>query len=512
MKMIKTYWLIMVFSIITIPMAAGNRFTVNGFLYEVRKDSVSLSVIDYQPSHEVDYSKPFHIPGSVAYNGRTFPVVSIGREAFRGHTELRSVIVDEGITYIGKYAFDSCVNMDSLYLPASLDSFLTPFLSDCDNLKSLVVDKDNPDLDSRDGCNAIICDDELVAGCSSTKIPTTIERIGEWAFYHCNTLERLDIPEGVETINCFAFYGCGSLKELNLPTSLRQIMGYVFDGCSSLASIFIPKNVNYLVNGNIFTWCNNLVSIEVDKENPVYDSRDNCNGIVRKADAALVDACKTTTISNNIKILADGCYAGTKVRSIYIPQSVDSINSNAFADCYDIAEIKVAPNNPIVTSPDGSNALLTKDGKKLLVGGHNTIIPNGVEEIAPCAFFGRYTKPVLLLPESVKKIGYDAFRNCNALYEVILPRSVNEVECATFSHCSNLCLVQIHSNIDTLCDTFADCPNLSVVSLPEGVKSIKGMAFANCTSLKQIFLPSTVTNIEKEAFINCPATIIKNEK
>lgn len=383
-------------------------------------------------------------------------------------------------------------------------------MGDCDNLKSLVVDKDNPDFDSRDGCNAIICDDELVAGCSSTKIPTTIERIGEWAFYHCNTLERLDIPEGVETINCFAFYGCGSLKELNLPTSLIQIWGSVFEGCNSLTSIFIPKNVNYLVNGNIFTWCNNLVSVEVDKENSVYDSRDNCNGIVRKADAALVDACKTTTISDNIKILADGCYAGTKVHSIYIPQSVDSINSNAFTDCYDIDEIKVSPNNQKFTSPDGSNALLTKDGKTLLLGGHNTSIPNGVEEIAPRAFFGRYTNPVLLLPEGVKKIGYEAFRNCIYMYKVILPHSVRDIDEMVFTGCSNLGIVQIQSEVDTIWNgTFGDCPNLSVVSLPEGLKSIKNQAFDNCTNLKQIFLPSTVTNIEKDAFLNCPVTLIK---
>lgn len=510
MKKVKIVWLMLVLSIITIPLFAGSRFTVNGFMYEVRKDSVSLSVIGYQPSHEVDYSKPFHIPGSVTYNGKTFPVVSIEREAFRGHTELRSVIIDEGITCIGKYAFNCCVNMNSLYLPASLDSFQPPFLGDCNNLKSLIVDKNNPDLDSRDGCNAIIWDDELVAGCSSTKIPTSIKRIGEWAFYNCNMLERLDIPEGVEEIDGFAFFGCSNLKEVNLPTSLKRIWGSVFEGCNSLTSIFIPKNVNYLVNGNIFTWCNNLVSIEVDKENSVYDSRDDCNGIVRKADAALVSACKTTTISDKIKILADDCYAGTKVRSIYIPQSIDSINSNAFTDCYDIDEIKVAPNNPIVTSSDGSNALLTKDGKTLLVGCHNTIIPNGVEKIAPYAFFGRYTKPVLMLPESVKEIGYQAFFDCNALYEVILPHSVREIDERVFTGCSNLRIVQIQSDVDTIWnETFADCHNLSVVSLPEGLKSIHSRAFANCTNLKQIYIPSTVTSIEKDAFINCPATLIK---
>ena len=500
----------LVLSIITIPLFAGSRFTVNGFMYEVRKDSVSLSVVGYQPSHEVDYSKPFHIPGSVTYNGRTFPVVGIEREAFRGHTELRSVIVDEGITCIGMYAFDSCVNMDSLYLPASLDGFQPPFLGDCDNLKSLVVDKDNPDFDSRDGCNAMIWDDELVVGCSYTKIPTSIESIGEWAFYNCNMLERLVIPEGVEKIYGFAFFGCSNLKEVNLPTSLIQIWGSVFEGCNSLTSIFIPKNVNYLVNGNIFMRCNNLVSVEVDKENSVYDSRNNCNGIVRKADAALVSACKTTTISDNIRILADGCYGGTKVHSVYIPQSVDSINSNAFSDCYYIDEIKVSPNNQKFTSPDCSNALLTKDGKTLLLGGHNTSIPNGVEEIAPRAFFGRYTNPVLLLPESVKNIGYEAFRNCIYMYKVILPHSVRDIEESVFKGCSNLGIVQIQSDVDTIWnETFADCHNLSVVSLPEGLKSIHSRAFANCTNLKQIYIPSTVTSIEKDAFLNCPVTLIK---
>ena len=75
---------------------------------------------------------------------------------------------------------------------------------------SIVVDKNNADYDSRNGCNAIIytSDNRLILGCSSTSIPKGIEAIGEFAFSHCRNLQRVVVPEGVWCIADGAFEYC----------------------------------------------------------------------------------------------------------------------------------------------------------------------------------------------------------------------------------------------------------------------------------------------------------------
>ena len=95
----------------------------------------------------------------------------------------------------------------------------------------------------------------------------------------------------------------------------------MFCGCNSLTSIVIPKNVTKIGNGNIFTYCNNLTSIIVDNDNQNFDSRSNCNGIVRKSDSELIATCRTTTIGNDINALGDYCFDGTTIHFIHIPES-----------------------------------------------------------------------------------------------------------------------------------------------------------------------------------------------
>lgn len=180
-------------------------------------------------------------------------IKTIGDFAFSGVTSLASLELPDGLTEIGAYAFNGCMNLKQVKLPVSLRtigdgafaytglteifipdsvSSIAPVLEShfagCVSLKSIIVAKGNPYYDSRKGCNAVIETgrQRLVAGCRTTKI-----------------------PEGV-----------------------REIAGYAFSGQTGLNQIFIPRSVE-----RIYKWafygCINLVSIVVDKNNHVYDSR-----------------------------------------------------------------------------------------------------------------------------------------------------------------------------------------------------------------------------------------------
>lgn len=153
--------------------------------------------------------------------------------------------------------------------------------------------------------------------------------------------------------------------------------------------MFIPKNVKKIDEWNIFYKCDNQISIEVDAGNAVYDSRSGCNGIARKADSALVATCRTTTIGNDISRLELNCFTGTDIHSVRIPKSVVAMIDGPFQGCNEIDSITVEEGNPVYISPKGSNAMLTKDGKTLVIGCRTTVIPDGVKTIGDAAFMGR---------------------------------------------------------------------------------------------------------------------------
>lgn len=310
----------------------------------------------------------------------------------------------------------------------------------------------------------------------------------------------------MESIGSSAFCNCSSLKSITLPESLKKIGNNAFDRCNSLATIYIPKNVSEIGCMNIFSWCNGLSSIMVDNDNLYYRSRPENDAIVRKSDSALVATCGRTMIGDDISILDGECLYGTVVHSVNIPKTVAKVSGSAFVGCYGIDEITVAPDHPNLISPKGSNALLTRDGKTLLLGCRTTVIPAGVEIIGNFAFWGRYFKLLLRLPDTIMKIGDSAFGHCNGLYEVIIPQSVETIEPYAFSDCGNLTVVQMLSPVKTIeCGTFNNCYSLSTISIPEGVETIEGLAFSDCKNLKHISLPSSVTKVEYSSFENCPA-------
>lgn len=234
--------------------------------------------------------------------------------------------------------------------------------------------------------------------------------------------------------------------------------------------MFIPKNVKKIDEWNIFYKCDNLISIEVDAGNAVYDSRSGCNGIVRKADSALVATCRITTIGNDISKLENDCFAGANIHSVRIPKSVRTMNEIPFSVCYEIDSITVEEGTPMYISPKGSNAILTKDGKTLVFGCRTTIIPDGV-----------------------KTIGDGAFQNCQNLFEVIIPPSVKSLGYGTFSNCGNLMVVKLSPILNGITqDTFSGCTKLTVVDIPEGITFVEKGAFRDCRNIQNLHLPASV--------------------
>ncbi|MBO4443594.1 MAG: leucine-rich repeat domain-containing protein [Bacteroidaceae bacterium] len=166
-------------------------------------------------------------------------------------------------------------------------------------------------------------------------LPPTITSIEKEAFYGCR-IQTIDIPEGVTSIGQSAFNSCANLENIVLPKSLTSIGNYAF-AYTSIRQIFIPKNVNSITPGvgaNIFSGCSKLVSIDVDKDNVKFDSRNNCSSIIEKtaSGGTLVYGCKNSIVPEGVNKIGIQAFKSAGIKKMVIPSSVTSISIFVFAD------------------------------------------------------------------------------------------------------------------------------------------------------------------------------------
>ena len=137
--------------------------------------------------------------------------------------------------------------MASIKIPKSVERIDSGnVFSQCVNLKSITVDKDNQLYDSRDNCNCIISthDNTIITGCNNSIVPKSAKAIGKNAFRGCTKLSQLNIPaNSVKEIGINAFADCSGLKRIMLPDGVKEIKPLAFANCRSVKEVFISKSV-----------------------------------------------------------------------------------------------------------------------------------------------------------------------------------------------------------------------------------------------------------------------------
>lgn len=128
--------------------------------------------------------------------------------------EVRSLVVDKGITSLGRWAFAYFFNATSVTLACRVPLLPQGCFFECESL------------------------DEI-------EIPKGVKRIGSNCFLDCVSLDTVHLPKGVLAILDSAFCGTG-LAHINLPESLEEIHSFAFGHCLSLTEIYIPDNVSYI--------------------------------------------------------------------------------------------------------------------------------------------------------------------------------------------------------------------------------------------------------------------------
>ena len=288
-------------------------------------------------------------------------ILTIHRHAFCGSKELNNIHLPNSIKTIEENAFQMCESLTSIIIPNGVTSIEDKTFSSCRSLTSVTIPSSvtNIGKDAFQACRTL----------PSITIPDSVTNIDSKAFFLCFSLVSITIPNSVKDIGDRVFFKCTSLKSITISNSLTSIGEKVFAGCKDLTSISIPSSVSS-ISTHAFSGCRSLTSIIVDKDNKIYDSRDNCNALIDTKTNCLLMGCQNTKIPNSIK----------------------SIGSRAFN----------------------------------FVGNLDTlIIPENIEEIKEDAFYGCSIKKIII-QEGVKKIGEEAFSYSNIEY-ISFPSTLEEM-------------------------------------------------------------------------------------
>lgn len=301
-----------------------------------------------------DYSGQITIPQEV--NG--YKVVRIGANAFRD-CHITSAIMQEGVRIIEHNAFCGCKNLKKVKFPKTLTAietyafwrtslsviFIPKLVShigdDAFSLSETVkieVDSENDYYDSREACNAIIesSTNKLLYGCKETLIPNTVEEINENAFVACNIVGNMSLPPKLKIVGESAFEFCTNIDRLEIPEGIQEIEDKAFHKVG-ITSINIPKSVISI--GESAISAPRLCKIEVNPDNPKYDSRNNCNAIIETATNTLIVGCMTTKIPLNVTSIARCAMWYSDIEELVLPENLTSIGGFAFAECNKLKKI-----------------------------------------------------------------------------------------------------------------------------------------------------------------------------
>ena len=382
---------------------------------------------------------------------------------------IKNVVIENGVTTIGRSAFCWCPSLTSVTIPKSVTSIGERAFYGCTSLTGITI-------------------------------PESVTLIGESAFYQCTALTNVTIPESVTSVGDFAFSGCNSLTSVTIPKSVTSIGERAFDRCASLTGVtFAGESPLTTIGKGAFRSCESLTDVSITNMDAWcrIDFGDSSANPMCRAQNIRLNGSKiaSVTVPEGVTEL-NYTFSGFKdLIRVTLPKSLAGIGEGTFYNCSSLTSVTFAGDSQLTTI--GSSAF---SGCSSLTG---ITIPEGVTTISDGAFSGCTSLTSVTIPEGVTTIGSSAFSGCSSLTSVTIPESVTSIGYDAFSSCGSLASVELPKNLTVISHgTFSSC-GLTSVTIPEGVTSIGYDAFFRCSSLTSITIPEGVTSIGDGAFYWC---------
>ena len=435
-------------------------------------------------------------------------VTSIGNSAFSYCISLTSIMIPDSVTSIGISAFRNCISLTSITIPDGVTGIGEAAFRNCSSLTSITI----PDSVTSIGESAF----ESCWNLTSITIPDSVTSIGNYAFYNCNSLTSVTIPDSVTSIGKSVFYNCSGLTSITIPDSVTSIGNYTFNGCSSLTSITIPDGVTS-IGYDVFKNCSNLTTISL-----------SCKSSLKRSDfgeqANLVSYTSHTLKKTEAKAATcteDGnkeYWTCEHCGKYFLSDDTNPETAKAVEQSE-----TVIPVSHKLTKVEAKAATCTENGNKeywtcehckkyFLSDDTNPATATAVElseTVIPAlkhknAIIQNAAEPTETAPgysgdrycpdcDKVLEKGYTYWIEDNLIWKLYEDGTLN---------ISGKGAMKNYNYYNNPSPAFKNS-NVKKVVIEDGVTSIENSAFDSCSSLTSITIPDSVTSIGNSAFNNC---------
>lgn len=408
---------------------------------------------------------------------------------------IENVIVENGVTSIGKYSFYNCEKVKSVSLPKTISK-----MGECSFYKC--------------------------TGLKSVEIPNTITSIENYLFFECSSLPSITIPDSVKTIGYRSFEGCASIEELVIPESVDSISDGSLSGMIKLKSLTLPfvgteraETANSAPIGCLFGWYSSDKVRRIQQRNSVTNA---------DFDAYMPISLESITITGGV-IPYNAFENCNMIKEIYISKYARCSAQNAFKGCSALEVLSVPKVNNNLYYEFGTTTLpeslrlirVFEDLSKSAFSSVSEIkyIANE-DSIKDPNYLQTHLGLTVCLCDSVATIGQFAFNKCTSLNSVEIGNNVQFIGKKAFSGCTSLERVEV-SDIAAWCGiafedseatpfSNSECKHMYIngeritnLLIPNSVTEIKEYTFSGFSDLKSIILPDSVTEISDNAFSGC---------
>lgn len=397
-----------------------------------------------------------NLKGSVDENGKP---IAVPAERWADLTE---VVIEDGVTEIGKDVFQGCVGLTNVTIPDSVKKIGTWSFYMCEGLKNVDIPANMEIGDSsfrQSGLEQVTVSGGSVGNYAFhrsedlKKITVNCETIGEEAFSGCDYLTDITLGENVKTLGDKAFYTCDALERVEIPSTVTDIGEKTFYSCPALKEAIIRAGT---VKAGTFYNCRALTTLIIS-DNATLDASFTVANTYAK------ETLETVKIERG-EIGISAFNSCPNLTTVELGTGVTSVGDNAFSKCTALKSINIG---------DGGTSI----GRYAFNG--CTALTNaniGSGAIGESAFNGCTILANVTLGNGVTSIGRNAFLRCKALTSMDIGSSVRTIESYAFSRCEALKEVTISA------------------------AQVKIGAFLKATALEKVTFGNDVTNIAAGVF------------
>lgn len=434
---------------------------------------------------------------------------------FSGCTLLKTIVIPDEVTEIGREAFKGCTSLTSVTLPKKLTIIYSEAFSGCTKLKTV---KFNDDTETA----AVTLQQKVFYGCTAlTSIDFT--KIGKFEganiFENCKALTSVNIHDQLDAgIFNALFKGCSALTTVTFNPLSGGIGDSAFQNCTKLATVTIGENVT-TIGGSAFESDTALTTVTNNSDLITvidYKAFKGCTKLkafrfpvaLTELDGSAFENCTALEAADFSSVTSQEiairyAFKNSGIKTVTFGTTPVALSDSAFENCKNLTNVTILANVTYYsTAPSG--AYKKEPGESAFKGcvGLTTVDYRSALAIPKNMFNGCTALTSVTINGNVTGIGAGAFQNCAKLQSIALPAGVTEIAGNTFSGCSALTTVNFENILTIGAGAFQNCAELTSVEFPAELESIGANAFNGCNSLASVTFNSEPA-IGAAAFVGC---------